>query len=81
MNESNGLTWTDVLYLPCAAALYFLLGRWLSSAFAAALAAILTILVFELLTGRKNEKKRRLILPLLIVGVIVYVVATFWRAI
>ena len=57
MTRGRSIDWTDVLYMPCAIALYLILERWLSNSMAAGISAVLGLLVLDILTRQVSDKK------------------------
>ena len=74
MTRGRSIDWTDVLYMPCAIALYLILERWLSNSMAAGISAVLALLVLDILTRQVSDKKG-LILSLLTAGLVTYACA------
>ena len=74
MTRRRSIDWTDVLYMPCAIALYLILERWLSNSMAAGISAVLALLVLDILTRQVSDKKG-LILCLLTAGLVTYACA------
>jgi hypothetical protein len=57
MTRSRSIYWTDILYMPCAIALYLILERWQSNSMAAGISAVLALLVLDILTRQVSDKK------------------------
>ena len=73
------LDWTDLLYFPAAYALSYVFNLWLPSYLAIALAVMMLLFVFSIL-GSRSGKIKSLILPLLVAGLVTFVLAMLFRS-
>ena len=73
MNKrTDHIDWTDVLFIPMALVLSYVLALWLSRALATTISFVLVLLVFILLKPRKDSLKG-LILSVVCGAIIVYI--------
>lgn len=76
LKQDDGIGWTDVLFIPAALALSYLLGRWLPRPLAIALSLIAALLFFSLFERREGNRKK-LIIAILVGTIITFTLALF----
>ena len=76
--RNDHIGWTDVLFIPGALVLSYVLGRWLPRAVAITLSAVLLLLIFSLFEPRERSIKR-LILPILVAAIIIYTLTALFN--
>lgn len=72
------IDWTDFLAIPAAAILSYVLMKWLPRAIAMTLSVVAILLLFSLFEPRGISSKR-FIVGILLVGLVVYILAAFFR--
>ena len=76
-NQNYQISWTDVLFIPAATILYFILGRLLPRALAVALSGAAVLLFFSLFEPR-NVSLKRFILAVIFGGIVTYTLAALF---
>jgi len=69
--QNDRIGWIDVLYVPATLVLSYVLARWIPTALAIALSAVLALLVSYLFEPRGASFKRVIFL-ILLTGIIIY---------
>ncbi len=77
-NQTDHVDWTDVLFIPLALVLSYVLALWLSRALATTISFVLVLLVFILLKPRKGSLKG-LILSVVCGAIIVYILVALFN--
>ncbi len=76
--QNNSLGFSDILFVPAALALTYILGHWMLLALAAAISFVMFTLVLSLFSSRKGSFKGFMV-SVLLVAIFVYVlVALGW---
>jgi uncharacterized membrane protein YgaE (UPF0421/DUF939 family) len=75
--QNDYIRWTDVLFIPIAMILSYILGQWLQGPLAIALSVVIVSLVFSLFGNREGSFKQ-FILAVLLGAVISYTLAALF---
>jgi len=78
LKQDDGIRWTDVLCIPIALALTYLLGQWLSRPIATTLALVASLLFFSLFERREGNRKK-FIIAILVGAITAFTVAALFN--
>jgi len=76
--RTDHIDWTDILFIPAALGLSYLLGLWLRAAIAAAVSFVLVSLVFVVFKPRKASLKV-LVISILCGAIIIYMLGALFN--
>lgn len=76
--QNRHIDWTDVLFIPSALVLSYVLASWIPQALATAISFALVVLAFALFKPRKGSL-RQFLIPLLLATIMVYALVVLFR--